>query len=65
MHLLTGMHWGSGNTIVQMYALNHHEFTAEPWHVFVVYVISIWIACALVCLANSAMPHLNKIGIFL
>lgn len=55
----------SGNTIVQMYALNHPEFTAQAWHVFVVYVISVWLACAAVCLANSAMPVLNKAGIFL
>ncbi|ROV86910.1 hypothetical protein VSDG_10107 [Cytospora chrysosperma] len=52
-----------GNTVVQMYALNHPEFTAEPWHVFVVYVIAVWLGCAAVCLANSAMPHLNKVGI--
>ncbi|KUI62813.1 Choline transport protein [Cytospora mali] len=52
-----------GNTIVQMYALNHPEFTAQPWHVFVVYVIAVWLGCAAVCLANSAMPHLNKVGI--
>lgn len=53
-----------GNTIVQMYAANHPSFVAQPWHVFVVYVISAWLGCAAVCLANSAMPHLNKIGIF-
>lgn len=53
-----------GNTIVQMYAVNHPSFTAEPWHVFVVYVISSWLGCAAVCLANSAMPQLNKMGIF-
>ncbi|KAF3760375.1 hypothetical protein M406DRAFT_52836 [Cryphonectria parasitica EP155] len=45
-----------GNTIVQMYALNHDGFIAQPWHVFVVYVICVWIGCAAVCLANSAMP---------
>lgn len=55
----------SGNTVVQMYALNHPEFTAQPWHVFVVFVISVWLACAAVCLANSAMPVVNKSGIFL
>ncbi len=27
--------------------------------------IATWIACACVCLFNSAMPHLNTIGIFL
>jgi choline transport protein len=53
-----------GNTVVQMYALNHPGFTAQAWHVFVAYIISTWLACGSVCLANSAMPHLNRVGIF-
>jgi len=52
------------NTLVQMYAANHPDFVSEAWHVFVTYVIITWIACPTVCLFNSAMPHLNKIGIF-
>lgn len=48
-----------------MYALNHPGFVAETWHVFVVYIICVWLSAALVCLANAAMPHLNKAGIFL
>ncbi|KAK5064595.1 hypothetical protein LTR84_000428 [Exophiala bonariae] len=52
------------NTVVQMYALKHPDFTAEAWHVFVTYVITTWIACTLVCLFNNAMPYLNQIGIF-
>lgn len=54
----------SGNTIVQMYTLNHADFTAQAWHVFVVYVIAVWLATALICTANSAMPSLNHVGIF-
>lgn len=53
-----------GNTIVQMYALNHPAFEAQPWHVFVTYIIATWLSCAAVCFANSAMPYLNKIGVF-
>lgn len=52
------------NTIVQMYAVNHPGFEAKAWHVFVTYILSTWIACAAVCLANSAMPNLNKVGVF-
>ncbi|KAF5024826.1 hypothetical protein F66182_3065 [Fusarium sp. NRRL 66182] len=53
------------NTIVQMYALNHPGFVAASWHVFITYIITTWIACAVVCLANSAMPNLNKFGVFI
>lgn len=52
-----------GNTVVQMYALNHAGFAAQPWHVFVVYIVATWLACAAVCLANRAMPLLNNFGV--
>ncbi|KAK8065516.1 cholin permease [Apiospora hydei] len=52
------------NTVVQMYAVNHPGFEAQSWHVFVAYILATWLACALVCLANDAMPHLNTFGIF-
>ncbi|KAF7556594.1 hypothetical protein G7Z17_g1296 [Cylindrodendrum hubeiense] len=52
------------NTLVQMYALNHDGFQAESWHIFIAYILTTWIACAIVCLANSAMPSLNKFGVF-
>ncbi|KAK5237630.1 hypothetical protein LTR47_000722 [Exophiala xenobiotica] len=53
------------NTVVQMYGVTHSDFEAKQWHVFVAYLIATWMACACVCLFNSAMPHLNTIGIFL
>lgn len=51
------------NTVVQMYALNHPAFAPAAWHVFVVYILATWLACATVCLFNSALPHLNRIGL--
>ncbi|CAM1509699.1 Fc.00g000340.m01.CDS01 [Cosmosporella sp. VM-42] len=51
------------NTIVQMYAVNHAGFQAQAWHVFVTYLIATWLACAAVCLCNSSMPGLNKVGV--
>jgi len=54
-----------GNTVVQMYAVTHPEFEAKAWHVFVAYIVATWIACSTVCLFNSAMPHMNSVGIFL
>ena len=46
------------------YALKHPDFVSQPWHVFVTYIITTWIACATVCFCNTAMPHLNTVGIF-
>lgn len=53
-----------GNTIVQMYGLNHPDFVAKPWHVFVVYIIVTWMGCLTVCFFNRAMPYVNQVGIF-
>lgn len=52
------------NTLVQMYAANHSGFEAKAWHVFVTYILATWLACAAVCLGNSAMPGLNKFGVY-
>jgi len=47
-----------------MYALKHPELVIQPWQVFVTYVITTWLACALVCTCNRWMPYLNELGIF-
>ncbi|KAJ2982933.1 hypothetical protein NQ176_g1066 [Zarea fungicola] len=52
------------NTLVQMYAQTHPDFIAQAWHVFITYVVTTWIACLAVCFANSAMPFVNKCGVF-
>lgn len=48
-----------------MYAASHSSFTVKSWHVFVAYLIIAWGSCAVVCLFNSFMPLMNKIGIFI
>lgn len=53
-----------GNSAVQMYAIHHPGFTAQSWHVFVVYVIFTWVACFAVIFGSALMPALNKGGAF-
>ncbi|KAI0134052.1 amino acid/polyamine transporter I [Xylariales sp. AK1849] len=53
-----------GNTVVQMYSLNHADFEAKAWHVFIAYILVTWVACLSVCFFNRAMPFLNNLGIF-
>lgn len=53
------------NTIVQIYRLRNPDFDPQAWHVFVIYIISTWLACLIVCFFNSAMPHLNTVGMFI
>lgn len=53
-----------GNLCVQMYAINHPDFTPHAWHVFVAYIIITWAGCLTVCFGNKILPHMNSIGIF-
>lgn len=46
------------------YALKHPTLTVQPWQVFVTYIITTWLACAIVCLFNRAMPYLSQVGMF-
>lgn len=52
------------NSIIQLYALKHQDYTAEPLHIFGIYIISTWLACLLVCFFSCAMPFINKFGIY-
>ena len=54
-----------GNLTVQMYATYHPDFVAQRWHVFVAYLIITWSCCCLVLFANSALPAVNNVGLFL
>lgn len=53
--------WSSST--LQLYALKHPEYTVKQTHVFLVYVITTWLACFSVCYAGRAMPILNQFGI--
>lgn len=52
------------NQTVSMYSLFHADFKAQPWHVFVSYMICTWICCATVLFGNKALPALGNIGLF-
>ncbi|PNP74111.1 hypothetical protein FNYG_12555 [Fusarium nygamai] len=52
------------NSIIQSYALKHPDYVVKEVHVFVVFVISTWLACFSVCFAGRAMPLLNQFGIY-
>ena len=53
-----------GNVCVQIYSLYHPDFTSQPWHIFVAYIICTWLGCAVVIFANRLLPMLNTFGFF-
>lgn len=54
-----------GLQVVSMYAVFHEGFMTQRWHVFVAYLITIWVCCFLVLFANKAMPLSETVGGFL
>ncbi|KAK5161628.1 hypothetical protein LTR04_004013 [Oleoguttula sp. CCFEE 6159] len=51
--------------LVSMYALMHPDFVTQRWHVFLTYVITTWITCAIVLFFNRALPRIEQLGGFL
>ena len=53
-----------GALLVSMYGAFHPEFEALQWHVFVAFLATTWISCAIVLLANRLMPMIEGLGGF-
>lgn len=50
---------------VSMYSIFHADFVTQKWHVFVAYIIVIWLSAFVVILANRTLPLLQTFGGFL
>ncbi len=54
-----------GAQTVSMYSAFHPDFVTQRWHVFVAYIVCIWLCGFLVIFANRALPMLETLGGFL
>jgi choline transport protein len=53
------------NISVNMYVVWHRDtYTFEAWHVYVAYLLILWLGVALVIFANRAIPHTQNAGMF-
>ncbi|KFA46122.1 hypothetical protein S40293_03779 [Stachybotrys chartarum IBT 40293] len=53
------------NAAVQLYATYAEDYAPEAWHVFVAYLLILWISTAAVILVNDAIPYTQKLGMVL
>ncbi|KAI9729323.1 MAG: hypothetical protein M1834_006994 [Cirrosporium novae-zelandiae] len=53
-----------GNLTVSMYSLYHPDFVPHAWHVFIAYLVAVWLSCGTVLFANRALPAINNLGLF-
>lgn len=45
-----------------MYSMFHPDLVVQNWHVFVAYIITVWLCAGTVLFANRALPMINNIG---
>ncbi|KAK9769713.1 putative Choline transport protein [Seiridium cardinale] len=54
----------ASNIVVQMYATYHADYVGEPWHVYIAYVLILWLSTAVVIFANRLVPYTQHVGMF-
>ncbi|KAH7146334.1 amino acid/polyamine transporter I [Dactylonectria macrodidyma] len=55
----------AANAAVQLYATYADGFTSEAWHIYVAYLLVLWISTALIVLANRLVPYTQHLGMLL
>jgi amino acid transporter len=55
----------AANAGVQCYATLTPDFSPSAWHVYVAYLIVIWLSAFVVIFSNRLVPYTQKLGLFL
>ncbi|EWZ92439.1 hypothetical protein FOWG_05565 [Fusarium oxysporum f. sp. lycopersici MN25] len=55
----------AANAGVQCYATLTPDFSPSAWHVYVAYLIVIWLSAFIVVFSNRLVPYTQKLGLFL
>jgi choline transport protein len=55
----------TANVAVALYAVYHPDLVIQPWHVYVAYLLILWLCVAVVIFANRVIPYLQDLGLFL
>ncbi|PSR82146.1 amino acid permease-domain-containing protein [Coniella lustricola] len=55
----------ASNTAVQMFATLHPSYISEAWHVYIGYLLVLWLCTVTVTFANKGVPYTQQAGMFL
>ncbi|KAF7552094.1 hypothetical protein G7Z17_g4560 [Cylindrodendrum hubeiense] len=55
----------SANTAVQLYATYTDDYTPAAWHIYVTYLIVLWLSTMAIILANRLIPYTQHLGMIL
>ncbi|OOQ85476.1 putative choline transport protein [Penicillium brasilianum] len=61
---LASLYSVAGLEVTGLYQLWHPDYTSQPWHVFVVFVVLTWSAALFVQFGNKILPLYTKVGLF-
>jgi amino acid transporter len=54
----------TANVTVAMYSIYHVDLVIQPWHVYIAYILILWVCVATVIFGNWILPYLQDIGLF-
>jgi choline transport protein len=55
----------TANVAVALYSVYHPELEIQPWHVYVAYLLIIWICVTTIVFGNRVLPYLQDAGLTL
>jgi hypothetical protein len=55
----------TANVAVALYSVYHPDLVIQPWHVYVAYLLILWLCVAIVIFGNRSIPYLQDLGLFL
>lgn len=55
----------SANTAVQLYATYTDDYSPAAWHIYVTYLLVLWISALAIILANRLIPYTQNLGMLL
>lgn len=51
----------SAEGILELYAITHDGFEQKNWHIFICYLVIIWVCCLTLLFGNKFLPMINNV----
>jgi choline transport protein len=55
----------TANVAVALYTVYHPDLVIQPWHVYIAYLLILWLCVGTVIFGNRVIPYLQDLGLFL
>jgi choline transport protein len=55
----------TASVAVALYSVYHPDLVIQPWHVYIAYLLILWLCVGIVIFGNRIIPYLQDLGLFL